>query len=284
MKSLLLGFILLSGNAFAGDKGNGGISLVCRNDKNEILSAELLDIYEGRILGGKTFSEVKNIEKKLNDAVSKISSIQFKKMVSENISYVQANMIFIPKGHELLPTDDALPMVKKEGCKFEQLANFTNDGDLYVSSEIYEQLDSLNRAALILHEAVYATRRELGDQNSQKSRRLVYELMSDDTNMPVMKRLIRPSELNPGMYLSDYKEGCYTVLSEDGWSFSFQKRRRRFSCGNEVVTFVPTEHKNIFRIVPEGVFFEVTGKDTFRSAFQLDWLIKGQGSKFKREK
>lgn len=187
----LLSLVLFSSLSFAGDKGNGGISLVCRNDKNEITTAELLDIYEGKVLAGKTYKNNGNIIEKLNFATRKIAHLpEFSKLLQEKIELVISNMFFVPHGNELLPTDDAFPVAKKKGCKFEQLANFTANNDLYISIEIYEKLDTLNIVALILHEAVYATRRIAGDQNSQISRKIVAELMAEDTNLDLVERLI----------------------------------------------------------------------------------------------
>jgi hypothetical protein len=40
--------VISSKAAFAGDKGNGGYSIVCRDSANKITSAELLDVFEGR--------------------------------------------------------------------------------------------------------------------------------------------------------------------------------------------------------------------------------------------
>jgi hypothetical protein len=200
MKRLFLLF-LISTFSYAGDKGNGGYSIVCRDNENgPITSAELLDIYEGRVLYKRNFQVDQNsVADLINLAKEKVASYgHFATKLDKEISLIERNTIYIPAGNELEPTDDAFPPIKKKGCKFEQLANYTNSGEVLISSEIYDELDNINKAALIIHEAIYSIRRKaLGEKTSQNTRRLVAHLMSTNGDPAVIERWVYDSLHRP---------------------------------------------------------------------------------------
>lgn len=180
--TILTVLMALSFSAFAGDKGNGGYSVVCRNDDGTIASAELLDIYEGRIIYNLQYTNNSlNPAALLSKAQYKVRTERaFADKFMREIKDINSNLIFIPAGNELELTEDALPSIKKKDCQFEQLANYTNNGEIIVSQEIYDHLDNLNRAALVVHEAVYAIRRKaLGENTSDLSRKLTAYIMAE---------------------------------------------------------------------------------------------------------
>lgn len=181
MKFLALFVLSLSLPALASTgAGNGGISVVCRDSDNKIISAELLEIYEGKTLYQKTYDHSQNNLKHILSAVEdqlKVSSIYIEKYQKE-MELIHKNIIFVPKGHKIELTEDALPVISQKNCRLEQLANYTPAGDVLISQEIYESLDILNKAALYVHEAVYAVRRHAKDTTSVRTRRLVRELMA----------------------------------------------------------------------------------------------------------
>jgi hypothetical protein len=189
---LVLSFL----SAHAGNEaGNGGVSIVCRDQSGEIISAEILDIYEGREVYGRTYSyENLSFQTKIQLAQLKLTSYPgFLKRLQDKLTSAQANTVFIPYGSELEATNDALPLIKKKGCKFEQLANYTRNGELLISQEIYSKLDNTNKAALYVHEAAYTLRRNSGDTDSQKSRRLVAHLMAENGDQKIIASIIGQS-------------------------------------------------------------------------------------------
>lgn len=205
MKSLFV-LLLLPLLSFAGEKGNGGYAIVCRDNSGEITSAELLDIYEGRVLYKRSYAVDMNSTSELIEvAKSRIGDYgSFLNKLNKELSLINQNLIFIPNGNELEPTDDAFPPIKKKGCQFEQLANYTNIGEVLVSQEIYDNLDNVNKAALFIHEAVYAIRRKaVGDENSQISRRIVAQLMATNPDTAVIERWISDT-----VYRPDNKRPC----------------------------------------------------------------------------
>ncbi len=200
MKAWGLVFLMMSSLAIAGDKGNGGYSIVCRDADNKITSAELLDIYEGRILYKRSYAvDLNTVEDLIEVAKSRLTQWElFSKKLQREIDVIEQNAIYIPEGNELEPTDDAFPPIKKTGCKFEQLANYTNSGEVLISQEIFDKLDNVNKAAMFVHEAVYSIRRKsLGDTTSQISRRLVAHLMAVNPDQSVIDRWVSDSLYRP---------------------------------------------------------------------------------------
>lgn len=200
MKAWGLFLLMMSSLAFAGDKGNGGYSIVCRDNEGPITSAELLDIYEGRILYKRNFAVDQNsVEDLVQVAKERLKEWGlFADKLQKEIDLIEKNMVFIPEGNELEPTDDAFPAIKKKGCKFEQLVNYTDEGEVYISKEIFDKLDNVNKAAMFIHEAVYSIRRKsLGDTTSQISRRLVAHLMALNPDQTVIDRWVSDSLYRP---------------------------------------------------------------------------------------
>lgn len=205
MKFLIF-LLLLPLISFAGEKGNGGYAIVCRDNTGHITSAELLDIYEGRVLYKRSYAvDMNSTEELMELAKTRIGEYgSFLNKLNKELSLINQNLIFIPNGNELEPTDDAFPPIKKKGCQFEQLANYTNLGEVLVSQEIFDHLDNVNKAALFIHEAVYAIRRKaVGDTTSQVSRRIVAHLMATNPDSAVIERWISDT-----VYRPDNKRPC----------------------------------------------------------------------------
>jgi hypothetical protein len=226
MKAWGLFLLMVSSLAFAGDKGNGGYSIVCRDSAGTITSAELLDIYEGRILYKRNFAVDQNSVQDLIDvATSRLGEWGlFADKLQKEIALIEQNSIYIPAGNELEPTDDAFPPIKKVGCKFEQLANYTNSGEVLISQEIFDRLDNVNKAAMFIHEAVYSIRRKaLGETTSQISRKLVAHLISINPDKAIIDRWVSDS-----LYRSNNNRPCgfEGTLEERIESCSFIQRSR----------------------------------------------------------
>ena len=78
MKAWGLFILMMSSLAFAGDKGNGGYSIVCRDSNNKITTAELLDIYEGRILYKRNYAvDLNSVEDLISLAKSRLGEFAY---------------------------------------------------------------------------------------------------------------------------------------------------------------------------------------------------------------
>lgn len=190
----VLTFTSVMSFAWAGGVGNGGVSVVCRDAQKKIISAEVLDLYEGSVCYGKKYNNVLDAETKIELAQLKLAkNPHLLARFQDELANVRTIMHFIPKGNSLTPTNDAFPKIIKDGCNFEQLANYTNDGELLISQEIYDELDEVNKAALFVHETIYANFREDGDEDSQRARKLTAEMLAANADQKVIDQMINVS-------------------------------------------------------------------------------------------
>lgn len=192
--------MLIAFSVLAGEKGNGGYSIVCRDESKQITSAELLDIYEGRILYKRTYAVDQNsMEELIQRGKERVQNFgYFLTKLEKELKLIEQNEVFIPIGNELEPTDDAFPVIRKTGCKFEQLANYTDSGELLISQEIFDHLDNINRAALYLHEAIYSIRRKsVGDVTSKVTRKMVAHLMANNADLTVIDSVVGDTFYRP---------------------------------------------------------------------------------------
>ena len=194
----VLSFSTVSASTDSSGVGNGGISVVCRDNADRITSAQLLDIYEGKVRFGKTYDNQLDVDTKVELAQLKlVQHPDFLAAFQEELAKVKAMMVYIPVGNGLTPTNDAFPAVFKKGCDFEQLANYTEEGDLLVSQEIYNELATVDRAALLVHETVYALLRKNGATDSRQARKLTAELLAQNADQKVIDQILEPSHRSP---------------------------------------------------------------------------------------
>lgn len=200
MMMFVAALTLSSAAAFAseGGVGNGGVSVVCRNNAKKIISAQILDIYEGEVRFGKVYDDALDVETRLELVAHRLKDYPvFLKILKDEIEMANQAILFVKDGNTLTPTNDAFPAIVKNGCDLEQLANYTDDPqDLLVSKEIYQNLKTQDKAALLVHEAIYKMFRENGSKDSRLARRLTAELISKN-----------PSESTIATILKDFKPG-----------------------------------------------------------------------------
>lgn len=191
---------LMSASSFASGVGNGGVSMVCRDANERILSAELLDIYEGKVRYGKKYNNSLNSDTKVELAQLKlINHPDFLSAFQKELARVLAILMYVPVGNILTPTNDAFPTILKKGCVFEQVANYTDDGDLLVSQEIHNHLSEVNKAALLVHETVYAIFRGKGATDSRQARKLTAELLAQNADQKVIDEILGGTEGSCGL-------------------------------------------------------------------------------------
>lgn len=179
--SVILGLGSLAAHA-GNENGGGGGAVVCRNPDHSIMSVETLDIYEAKNMYGLYVPEqagsvkeiVANIKVKLRDSLAQ-PEIHLYPLIER----VQSIMRFTQNGAKLEPVDDAAAIVLPKDCKIEQLANYVDDNLLVVQHELWERLSNTQKAALILHEAIYRLERYEGATTSRRTRRIVASLFSN---------------------------------------------------------------------------------------------------------
>jgi hypothetical protein len=166
---------------FAGGmEGGGGRAVVCRNSKGAIRSAELLDLFEGRVqFGWNAKIDHRDVKTQLKAAVKRLAEgrdggrsidSDYARSLQKWSDESFAKFKFVDA--ELKPVDDSGEVVAPRGCKTEQVAN--NLGyTILMDDEIWPKFDNTSKAALILHEALYTELRRGGEKNSIRTRRLI---------------------------------------------------------------------------------------------------------------
>lgn len=189
-KYLILGLVTLGAMAHAsagGVDGGGGKSIVCRDSAGSIKSAEVLDLYEGRIMFGLNIQETNEpMASQIKRALNNIPT-NSRGLIEVYVNQIQKHMKITPAGTQLLPIDDSFEVIAPTGCSAEQTANYYNDKMILVSGDIWGSLSETGKAALILHEAVYASNRLVGATNSRQSRHIVANIFDPATKWTDIK-------------------------------------------------------------------------------------------------
>lgn len=185
MKTLILmTLISLSPNAFAkgGMSGGGGVGVVCRDSKDKIKSVETLDLFEAREIHKL---KIKPTKDKVDEALAKVRT-KLKNSMDQpefhlfpKIDEMQKMWRFVGDNVVLKPTEDSAAVALPKNCQLEQIATYVDNELLLVKKEFWDNLDVINKVALILHEAIYRLDRYDGATNSWRTRKIVSYLLSD---------------------------------------------------------------------------------------------------------
>lgn len=184
----VLSFVLMTNLAFGGGwTSGGGIGVMCQELGNS--SVQILDLYEGlRVWNLKPLPNIQPVEKEIQDAVFRwlyaqsfptidfiknpvyinAWKIQQTKKILENFNQ---SVFWIKNGQPIPPTNDATKPTLPNSCKFIQIASLKPTGQILVDYGFWSLLDNRNKAALILHETFYKFTLDLGELNSDTTRR-----------------------------------------------------------------------------------------------------------------
>jgi hypothetical protein len=184
-KSSILGVALvsalISAAGFAGqERGNGGDVVICTDGANQTVSMEMFDHYEARTirsipidLGPETLSPV---------AKAHLAVKRLEKFDPEKAQFYHAQIdLFMDKVwfvNETLPDlDDTGPIKLEPNCGLHQIAihqkpESSFDREFWVYKPFWDnpKFNNNQKAALILHEIVFAKYIENGHLNSRKAR------------------------------------------------------------------------------------------------------------------
>lgn len=189
--------------SFAGDRvGNGGDVVVCKDFFGRTESVELLDLFESKILKRK-FNYITNthskryyqiVQQRLKYLDRFVKSDKIKQL-HEITDLISANTYEFDRLNErdrkgnvlfteddLVDIDDSLHSFLPRNCKVEQIAirisnPILGDPEYIINKGLWRQLDELNKAALIIHEAVYKV---MQAKDSRKVRYFTQALFLDD--------------------------------------------------------------------------------------------------------
>jgi len=157
----------------------GGDVVICRDNKNKIISAELFDFYEARThrgividLGGPhlTIDEKIDIALKRLEPFSPARSLKYKIRIQK----LQDQMNFI-KNAKLINIADSLPLYLKIGCKIEQvsiqkISEVDEDKLYFINQDFWDKMNTDNRAGLLLHDAIKSAEKTNDRENFMASK------------------------------------------------------------------------------------------------------------------
>lgn len=210
MTLLTLGFSTLSygkESAMGAGSSGGGFAVVCRNEARNITSAQLLDLYEAKnkfkyeliestgSLEGDYVASVRNTYRLQGAGDLPLIGEGTRK----NLDLFLEKVIFLGKGQELPKLNDlGTHLPAPIGCEIEPLAVWSGKGEssiIRIKSEIWDNLSTLDQAALVQHELFYAYERDLYEKTSEGTRASVATIFSNNAQ-PVFDE--RTEKLNYG--------------------------------------------------------------------------------------
>ncbi len=166
--------------ALGNDGGGGGNAVVCRDQAGQITSAEVLDLFEARVLHRWQIpSSPEAAEDQAIRMANRLGDINKYYIIHTSLHSILGKARVLPPEYSLEPVNDSFPVIGVKGCKIEQLARYLSSDELLIDGEIWAKLDETNKAALYLHETLYWRLRAAGATNSLRARRIVGYLMND---------------------------------------------------------------------------------------------------------
>lgn len=228
---IVLASLLLVGNVYAGDSvGNGGGGWACYEgtSTSKIKWVQLVDLYEAKNEFGLQLSDYKN-EKWQNiltlalDRVKSANQVYYDALapyvntVLNNYEFVTGDLGVIEDGlYRVVPSAKEC---SKGKLQYVQIANYTHYNKVLIDEKLFNnsKLSEVDRAALILHEAIYSYARAFkGDSNSVRTRRivgLVFSRMSIAQLRAELENMGELSILARGMTFSNIKAGTFMMGS-----------------------------------------------------------------------
>lgn len=242
MQSLSFLFVLsfsLSLHATGVDTSGGGKGLVCRGNSGEVLSVELLDLWEMRIIHGKNVAKSQlSIQERIVEGLKEMNNL-FVYDRSQQLDGLKETALdvlgLLPhsdpnrksiRGAELTLTSDSFEDIKPietSSCRVEQIVNYKiypKLVEVLVNDDLLDKMDDANKVALGLHEAFYSYLR-IGTQekNSLRTRRVVGNILAGEKFKNFQEKLSQP-HIECSNHAASPKEWNQTIVHyiEEDWS------------------------------------------------------------------
>lgn len=170
-----LGILFVSTTSWAGSwSSGGGNAVVCQNPQGQIISAELLDLYEGRVVHGLSYqTSTSPYLKQAVEAAKAISNKDISFSLVDLVPKMADQFQFLPSDTGLQPLEDSFQIVVPKGCQITQTARYESNNVVYIDSDIWAVMNEQNKAALLLHETLYWSLRVYGEKTSVRTRAAV---------------------------------------------------------------------------------------------------------------
>ena len=270
---MLINLSVLAGGG--GMDGGGGRGVICRDSKKKIVSAEILDFYEGRFQYGLQIP----ISNEAMDSQIEKAELKYKQGTRVDLNYLSRSVYkhfkFLPKSTKLAFIDDSHELILPKKCQIEQVANFVNPNLILIDSEIWSKFDNTNKAALVLHETLYWRERINGAKDSRRSRLINANLFAENIFFEDVYEGIPKEALTCFAYSKKLSEPnnqitiFYAFRTEDTWSLQF-----KVIANQDVVSKKTTILSNLIDLATIITFHSESGTDhvgdfiqTFSSSF-----------------
>lgn len=210
---ILTFFIASVGFSRGGDeKGNGGNFLACQS-KNSNTSYELLDFYEASAIHKYELAKVDATQNWHNIVTEKIKKLEKISPMRgafyyEIYSEILYGTVFL-KGGMLSDSEDVGPIMMPKNCNLVQAATqvvhpVSQRRSYYINSEIWDQIDNVQKAGLVLHEIILVESIESAHKTSKRTRHMNGFLHSTQFESLSTAGLRRFIESNMGFRFEDY--------------------------------------------------------------------------------
>jgi hypothetical protein len=169
------------------ETGNGGDAVVCFDGDGQIDTVEMLDIYEAKT-DNWGFSFKMGNAKDFNEKVQQSIDIFKQKVPQKGMLYQDYYDSFFSETSfkivNLVDILDSKHVFFPIGCEVQQIAihrepKFSGQSRYIINKKLWDKMDDLNKAALVLHEIIYRDSYENGNRNSVSSRYLNGWALSD---------------------------------------------------------------------------------------------------------
>ncbi len=243
MKSMIfvLALGLMSPYVFAGtESSGGGPSVFCPGASSPEGIAQLYDFFEGRLRRGFNIPVTNSAskEEQAQWALRKLESIDYVSAQAVRYEYelMLKSIVYLPDGILMTGVNDLgageAPLVPAN-CQLAYAAYFESTGQLSVARLLYDRFTETERAALLIHEALYAVARRLTNQMDSRSTRILNAFLFSTVQQPtdlVKKALstlhdprlgmVIPIKLNGSERRLSFRASCGSLSSEsDGFAW-----------------------------------------------------------------
>jgi len=226
--------------------GNGGDAVVCRDAMGSIVAAEVLDLYEARIIHDResNLDASKTVAEILEDIRINLSmhETSLNKTLKEYTDSFEEETLFLDDV-ELSDIEDSAHIIVPNGCKVEQVViqnepSAFNPKRYTVNNEIWSKFDNLNKAAMTLHEALYRVFLEnLTARDSRLVRLILSYLISDDLNTNLYDMLALVQQIGFKSFSLRTQEGLIFTKFETDEEGEFKAFKAEVEAGGYILNF-----------------------------------------------
>ena len=160
------------------ETGNGGDAVVCKSSNGEITSVEFYDYYEMtnyyhyqlNIEGSSYYEIVKNTIERIKNLSPKRYQLYLKWLEE-----FEKDIHWLEEGDNLVDIPDSNHEVYPQNCELKQIViqkkpSWPINKRYLIDTDLWNQLNDIHRALLVLHEIIYREAIEFGAVNSVKAR------------------------------------------------------------------------------------------------------------------